>query len=341
MSSGKKPSKDASKPVKPTKEESPPSKEKKETKPDVVLVKASSCWLEASRKSYAPGETVELVAHLNLKRKFTTVFAVIEGVAKARVYDSRGCHNTAKRILEGFEYLLTNPAAGLYSIPLHFTLPHDLPNSFEYSHLQNELAVDYSVKIHADDEILVLSKLVVYRPVKEVPNYPKSVLDKKTFRDHWFSFKDSVVAWNMEVDSNTYAYGEFAKFSFKSSSRELKNRIKQVYGGLFMIITGKGPLAGIQMVVPRNETKSSTEEYPLNFEVPVKPSFIEQPTDCSLFKVDYGVGILVDKTGMYGIQPIAITTGIAVPNSLYYSDAAQIYQNEIAVGLKLTADKTR
>jgi hypothetical protein len=310
------------------------TKEKKITKPDTIVVKASSCWLEAFSKIYSPGQTVELVAHVNLKRKFTTVFAVIEGLVKAEVNDSAGCRTSSQKLFDGFEYLLNSPAPGLYSIPLSFTLPHQSPNSFEYSHLRNSLSVDYTIKIHADDEILVLSKLVVYKPFMDVPNYPKTIIEKKSFKEKWYSLKDSVVAFNMEVDTKTYRYGDSANFSIKSSSRELKTRKKQIYGALFMIITGKGPLAGFQLMVPRNETKSSSEEYPLNFEVPITPSFIEQPTDTSLFKVDYGVGVLVDQTGMYGIQPILIVTPIAVPDSLYYSDTNETYNNEISIHLK-------
>lgn len=314
------------------------SKEKKaaaDPKPQVVQVQASSCWLESSQKSYAPGDTVQLVAHLNLRRKFTSVFAVIEGLIKVKVYKTEGCFATKKMVFEGFEYLVNGATPGLYSVPVRFTLPDDLPNSFEYAHLRNEMSIEYSVKVAADDEILVMSKLVVYRPNTAVSTYPKSVLEKKSFRSSWYSFRDSVVAFNMDISGNTYNYGEHAVFSVKSSSRDLKTKIKQIYGALFMIILGKGPLAGFQLIVPRNETKSSTEEYPLNFDVTITPSFIEQPTECELFKVDYGVGILVDGTGMYGLQPILIPGALSVPNSDYYSDYNEYFSNEVEVQLKL------
>src|SRR3990167_2854908 len=140
-------------------------------------------------------------------------------------------------VFEGFEYLVNGATPGLYSVPVRFTLPDDLPMSFEYS-----------VKVAADDEILVMSKLVVYRPNTAVSTYPKSVLEKKSFRSSWYSFRDSVVAFNMDISGNTYNYGEHAVFSVKSSSRDLKTKIKQIYRALFMIILGKGPLAGFQLI---------------------------------------------------------------------------------------------
>jgi len=285
-------------------------------KPDLKSP-SSRAWINSLRPYVAAGEEQQLIVHLELNQPFKFIFAVIKGKEKAGatvngMYKFMKCKifksEVKLPVMEGF--------TGYMTIPLNLNLPLGIPNSFNYKANGSSFSVRYSVRIQADNQILTKNRFIVYTPMATKIVTPQQKCLENVQVSGLLPWKKNTVKMEIDPESRVYEIGETARFNLTSQDTNITKSQNNIYGGLFVIITGKGPFKDFNLTIPRCETpKDNGAKSPFGISVTILPSFMEQETDTSMFRTSYSLGVLINNNSrLFKSVPIGINWIDHVPS---------------------------
>lgn len=253
--------------------------------------KKSHGWIEVSKASYSPGDVVTGTVHMMLEEDYSTTFLVIKGKEKAAGDVGREFKYKKKTIFKA-ERTLDIPERGYLKVPFSFALPKKIPNSFEYMGKKAKFSVRYSIRAQGDIFKICKCRVNVYSDLTSVPSIPKELAIKEDYKKMFK--KAQKVNFSFNIPDTQLRNGDQTRFEVNSSSPFFKDNQKaNVFASLFLVMQGKGPFKGVNLVVPRCETPSERGEnqpLPCSYKVDIKPQPEEQPTEASFFKASYGLG---------------------------------------------------